>query len=214
LTRRRTFLSATGPHCSLSATCSLKSHSVQIPGNDSGPRPATCAFSRICNRDRIEAMATKPLRHSRFRQSENDVATSTQIFDVVGPREPSESFSPDRSCDAAWRAAELGVEMPMMNHGVFRIAGRIQYLERRPAIQHFNGQLPPVDRTGHHHVSEQKIDLFALIDDRQSLTGVARSERPVTEALNLGNDVFRTRASSSTTRIASSPPSPGSSASG
>ena len=64
-----------------------------------------------------------------------------------------------------------------------------KYLERRPAIQRFDGELPSVDRTGHHHVGEQKIDFFALIDDRQGLAGIARGKRAVAEALNLGNDV-------------------------
>jgi len=47
----------------------------------------------------------------------------------------------------------------------------------------------PLDRTRHHHVGEQKIDFSAVIDDRQRLGGVAHVKRPVTEALNLGNDV-------------------------
>src|SRR5882672_7478881 len=76
------------------------------------------------------------------------------------------------------------VETPVLNHGVFLVARRIQYLERRPAMQGLNGQLPSADRTRHHHVGEQKIDFSTAIDDRQSLNGVARGKRAVTEALN------------------------------
>ena len=74
-------------------------------------------------------------------------------------------------------------------------------------MQRRDGELPSADRTRHHHVGEQEIDAFVRVDDVERFAGVAGGERPVTEALDLADDVSGTRTSSSTTRMASSPPS-------
>jgi len=84
----------------------------------------------------------------------------------------------------------VGIETAIMDHRVLRIAGRVQYLERWPAMQCFDSQLPSVDRTGHDHIGEQKVDFFNVVDDRQGLAGIARGKRPVAQALNLVDDVL------------------------
>jgi hypothetical protein len=83
-----------------------------------------------------------------------------------------------------------GIEVSVTNQGVLRITGRVQHLERRPAIQRLDGELPSVDQAGHDHVGEQEIDVFARIEDSEGFAGIGRGKRPVTEALHLGDDVF------------------------
>src|SRR5260370_10790449 len=140
-------------------------------------------------------------------QHANEIAVLRRTPLVSGRERGADHFCQIDFAIRLRKQQNAGVDTAVMHQGVFRIAGRIPDLYRRPAAQCLDGQLPPVDRTRHHHVGEQKIDFFALIDDRQGLAGIARGKRPVSEALDLGATYLRTRTSSSTIRIAPSPPS-------
>ena len=80
-------------------------------------------------------------------------------------------------------------KMAILDHGVPRITGGAEHLERRPAVQCRDGRPPAVDRAGHHHVGKHKVDFLARIDDCHGLAGVAGVKRPIAETQPLADDI-------------------------